>query len=60
MPSGSVQLGLTLIPLPTYSPDLNPIENLWRWIREELTLNHGHLSKRHLFEAFKDCINAYP
>ena len=29
MPSGSVQLGLTLIPLPAYSPYLNPNENLW-------------------------------
>jgi len=31
----AAKLGLTLFPLPAYSPDLNPIENLWRWMREE-------------------------
>ena len=32
--SGS--LGLYLIPLPSYSPDLNPIEGLWKWMREDV------------------------
>ena len=29
-------LGITLIPLPGYSPDLMPVEALWRWLRESL------------------------
>ncbi len=33
----AAKLGLTLIPLPAYSPDLNPIDNLWRQMREEVT-----------------------
>ena len=36
----AAKLGLILRPLPAYSPDLNPIENLWRWMREEVTHNH--------------------
>jgi len=30
-------LGFMRIQLPSYSPDLNPIEGLWKWMREELT-----------------------
>ena len=59
----AVKLGLILFPLPAYSPDLNPIENLWRWMREEVTHNHGHPSMRHLFDACKafiNRINAHP
>ncbi|MCB0198496.1 MAG: transposase [Anaerolineae bacterium] len=26
-----------MMPLPGYSPDLNPIEGLWKWMREEVT-----------------------
>jgi transposase len=31
------QLGLQLLPLPGYSPDLNPVERLWQWLREDVT-----------------------
>jgi len=55
--AAAAKLGLTLIPLPAYSPDLNPIENLWRWMREEVTRNHCHHSMRHLFDACKTFIN---
>lgn len=57
------ELGFTLIPLPGYSPDLNPIEGLWKWMREEVTMNHCHQSMRALFDACKafiDRINADP
>ncbi len=29
-------LGVRLAPLPGYSPDLMPVEALWRWLRESL------------------------
>jgi hypothetical protein len=32
-------LGFTLVPLPGYSPDLNPIEGLWKWMRDQVTKN---------------------
>jgi transposase len=57
------ELGFTLVPLPGYSPDLNPIEGLWKWMRQEVTLNHCHKTLRSLFDACKafiDRINADP
>jgi transposase len=30
-------LDITLMPLPGYSPDLMPVEALWRWLREDVT-----------------------
>ena len=31
---------VTLLPLPTYSPELNPIENVWDYLRGN-KLSHG-------------------
>jgi hypothetical protein len=61
--TAAAELGFTLVPLPGYSPDLNPIEGLWKWMREEVTYNHCHASLRHLFDACKTfiaTINADP
>jgi hypothetical protein len=38
------ELGIELVNLPGYSPDLNPIERLWDWMREEVTRGHCHVS----------------
>jgi transposase len=46
-------LGFTLVPLPGYSPDLNPIEGLWKWMRDQVTKNFCHSSMRDLFDACK-------
>jgi transposase len=43
-------LGITLIPLPGYSPDLMPVESLWRWLRQEVTYLVCHLSAADLIE----------
>ena len=56
-------LGFTLVALPSYSPDLNPIEGLWKWMREEVTRNFCHATLRNLFDACKafiERINADP
>jgi transposase len=37
-------LGIELMPLPGYSPDLMPVEALWRWLREDVTYHHCHTS----------------
>jgi transposase len=38
------RLDITLMPLPGYSPDLMPVEALWRWLREDVTYHHCHAS----------------
>jgi hypothetical protein len=51
-------LGFELIRLPGYSPDLNPIEGLWKWMREEVTQHHCYETLRTLFDACKAFIDA--
>jgi transposase len=57
------ELGLELVPLPGYSPDLNPIEGLWKWMREEVTYAYCQPHLDALFAACKKFIaeiNATP
>ena len=59
----AAELGMTVVALPGYSPDLNPIEGLWKWMREEVTQHHCHATVRDLFDAcerFVDEINRDP
>ncbi len=46
-------LDIELLPLPAYSPDLNPIEGLWKWMREDVTQHFCHES---LDDLFTDCL----
>ena len=46
-------LGFSLIQLPSYSPDLNPIEGLWKWMREELTQHHCY---KYLYQLERACL----
>jgi transposase len=50
-------LNIELIPLPGYSPDLNPIEGLWKWMREEVTQHVCHKTLEALFIACKEFID---
>jgi transposase len=57
------QLGFEILALPGYSPDLNPIEGLWKWLREIVTQHycHGSLDELRLdCQAFIDAINQDP
>lgn len=59
----AAELGMTVVALPGYSPDLNPIEGLWKWMREEVTQDYCHATVRELFDACKlfiDEINRDP
>jgi|SRR5688572_9306018 len=61
--AAAAELGLKLIQLPPYSPDLNPIEGLWKWMREDVLQLYCHTSLRELFLdclAFIDRINLDP
>jgi transposase len=37
--------------LPPYSPELNPVENLWHWIKSHHTSNRAFRDYEHLLEA---------
>ncbi len=47
-------LNITLTPLPGYSPDLMPVEALWRWLREDVTYHHCHASAEDLTRRVAD------
>ena len=47
-------LGIELMPLPSYSPDLMPVEALWRWLREDVTYHHCHASAEDLTRRVAD------
>ena len=53
----ALELGITLELLPGYSPDLNPIEGLWKWMREEVTQHFCHNTLRDLFDACKSFVD---
>ena len=59
----AARLGITVVNLPGYSPDLNPIERLWDWMREEVTRGFCHKSVPELVaacQAFVERINRDP
>lgn len=37
---GDLHLPIQLVPLPTYAPWLNPIEKLWRWLKQDVIHLH--------------------
>ena len=52
-------LGIDLMPLPGYSPDLMPVdlmpvEALWHWLREDVTYHHCHASAEDLTRRVAD------
>jgi transposase len=59
----AVRLNIAIVPLPGYSPDLMPVEPLWRWLREDVTYQHCHATADDLIRrvaAFEDRVNASP
>jgi hypothetical protein len=48
--SVSVPANITLLPLPPYSPELNPVENLWHYLRS----HHWSLRVYRDYEALKE------
>src|SRR5215212_2794059 len=56
-------LDIELMPLPGYSPDLMPVEELWHWLREDVTYHHCHASADDLTRragAFETRLNRDP
>ena len=61
--SAAARLDIELVPLPGYSPDLMPVEALWRWLREDVTYHHCHASTEDLARrvaCFEATLNQNP
>ena len=61
--AAAAQRNVTLLPLPGYSPDLMPVEPLWRWLREDVTYHHRHATTEDLTRrvaAFEADLNQNP
>jgi transposase len=59
----AARLNIELMPLPGYSPDLMPVEALWRWLREDVTYHHCHATTENLTRrvaAFEAQVNQDP
>ncbi len=39
---------VTIVPLPAYSPELNPVENLWHYLRSHYWANRSYCDYDHL------------
>jgi transposase len=53
-------LRIERVPLPGHSPDLMPVEALWRWLREDVTYHHCHPTAEdlsHRVAAFEARLN---
>jgi len=42
---------ITILLLPPYSPELNPVENLWHWIKSHHTSNRAYGGYDNLMDA---------
>ena len=52
-----IPANITIEPLPPYSPELNPSERLWRWLRRHACRNRLFKSLDELAEALAQTIN---
>ena len=47
----NVPANITLLPLPPYSPELNPVERLWCWLKEHYLSNRIYADYDALLDA---------
>lgn len=57
-PRLDVPSNITLLHLPSYSPELNPVEPLWLWTRGHSTSNRAYRDTDHLYQAAGDAWNS--
>lgn len=50
------ELGISLVPLPTYSSWRNPIEKLWRWLKQDVIHMHSWADD---WQRFQDEVRAF-
>ena len=45
--------------LPPYSPELNPVERLWRWLRRHICRNRLFASEDELMDSLTKALNSF-
>jgi hypothetical protein len=50
------ELGIHILWLPTYAPWTNPIEKLWRWVRQEVVHHHDRADR---WEELKQAVGTF-
>lgn len=53
-----VPVNVTLLPLPSYSPELNPAERIWRYLRQRWLSHRLFVDYAELFAVCRDAWNA--
>ena len=51
-----VPANIELIFLPPYSPELNPVERLWQWLKRHSMCNRFYNSLEEVMDAVQDCM----
>jgi len=51
-PPGNIEL----VFLPPYSPELNPVERLWQWLKRHSLRNRCHEDLGSIMDAVQDCL----
>ena len=46
---------IELVHLPAYSPELNPVERLWQWLKRHSLRNQFHLNLESAMDAVQKC-----
>jgi transposase len=54
------QLGIELLFLPSYSPNLNLIERLWKFVKKEVLNSRHHQDFKRFQDAIDGCLAALP
>lgn len=59
-PSGKLRVpdNISLLPLPPYSPELNPVENVWQFLRQNHLSNHVYETYDAIIDACSNAWNA--
>jgi hypothetical protein len=51
--------GIEIVLLPPYSPELNPVERLWQWVKRHAIRTRLHLPLESVMDAVEGCLRAF-
>jgi transposase len=54
----AVPPNIEIVHLPPYSPELNPVERLWRWLKMHTIRNRLYLSIKEVMDSVQECLKS--